>query len=739
MQSKLRRGHHLKSPVSWHHRSGSDEWDQKTELGSFQRSPSLFSTIPDLGDELKVGLPPIAEVRESFEELRPPVVVSVRAPVGPFVGVVKGSLSDGREGEKDLGSPLVAKLPPDFDFDGSPKKEDGSGSELGDDVEGSRGVLGADAHDSLMAGGVADVLRAAPDMVSSSSSHSQLLADGAGLEPGSAPGAGDVQLSREAMGFALCTEVETVSYCPPSPSCVAASLTSEGVEIDLAGQGINNRMQVVDGGVGGDALTLPTELDCSCLPSVPTVPICSLLSDVDTASDDGLPPSSLVEPESVEKEKGILGGAFIAQMDYGELRFTCFGLDWFIFVLGFFSAWFLLWFTEDEESLNDEGTLWLMMGRCPRRAPVFRWSDLEDPSSSEEGDQSEMAVTTSEAKDNSDGEGVSSAKTTRQAVVLAEDLVTLEEIHSQWCSPEVDGKLENLSSEPISVSPLSPTSATMFCQGGVSSFSMPDSVGDRDAVRKCAAGGRVEVGRLADDGGLGGNGLVSEEGRVSPVAGQAVRPQPTDGLWQPPSASVEPMIVGGDEAELSFTCFGLDRFIFILGFFSSWFLLWLIEDEESLNDEGTLWLMMSRCPRRAPVFRWSDLEELSSSEEGDQSEMAVKTSEAKDTSDGEGGKQVPSPVIDLSPILVEASSISGSLSFTPSPLVNIAAKGLMGGVSNEVGDRAAVRKCAAGGIVEVSRLADGGGLGGDGLVSEEGRVSPVAGEVARPQPTDGLW
>ncbi|GAB2278845.1 hypothetical protein Dimus_013519 [Dionaea muscipula] len=81
-------------------------------------------------------------------------------------------------------------------------------------------------------------------------------------------------------------------------------------------------------------MILPTELDCSCLPSVPTVPFCSLLSNVDTTSDGGLereevrvsptargalrpqptdglwqPPSSKVEPlsERVEEDKGTLG------------------------------------------------------------------------------------------------------------------------------------------------------------------------------------------------------------------------------------------------------------------------------------------------------------------------------------------------------------------------------------------------------------------------------------------------
>ncbi|GAB2302386.1 hypothetical protein Dimus_036400 [Dionaea muscipula] len=39
-----------------------------------------------------------------------------------------------------------------------------------------------------------------------------------------------------------------------------------------------------------------------------------------------------------------------------------------------------------------------------------------------------------------------------------------------------------------------------------------------------------------------GDGLVSEEGRVSPVAREALRPQPADGLRQPPSFPVDPVI-----------------------------------------------------------------------------------------------------------------------------------------------------------------------------------------------------
>ncbi|GAB2278843.1 hypothetical protein Dimus_013517, partial [Dionaea muscipula] len=45
----------------------------------------------------------------------------------------------------------------------------------------------------------------------------------------------------------------------------------------------------------------------------------------------------------------------------------------------------------------------------------------------------------------------------------------------------------------------------------------------------------VSTGRVGD-------GLVSEVGRVSPVAREALRPQPTDGLRQPPSSPVDPVI-----------------------------------------------------------------------------------------------------------------------------------------------------------------------------------------------------
>ncbi|GAB2270689.1 hypothetical protein Dimus_005560 [Dionaea muscipula] len=48
------------------------------------------------------------------------------------------------------------------------------------------------------------------------------------------------------------------------------------------------------------------------------------------------------------------------------------------------------------------------------------------------------------------------------------------------------------------------------------------------------------------DVGFGDDGLVSEEGRVAPVAREALRPPPTDGLRHLPTSPVEPVIVGGD-------------------------------------------------------------------------------------------------------------------------------------------------------------------------------------------------
>ncbi|GAB2294999.1 hypothetical protein Dimus_029187 [Dionaea muscipula] len=119
------------------------------------------------------------------------------------------------------------------------------------------------------------------------------------------------------------------------------------VAIGVGGDG--NGLKV-EGGVGGDAMELPTKTICFILPTEPVCPILPcvhslLASAVETNADgyvreevqvsstatgalrpqptDGLwqPPSSPVEPvsEGVEKDKRIHGGAFVAQEVHGDL------------------------------------------------------------------------------------------------------------------------------------------------------------------------------------------------------------------------------------------------------------------------------------------------------------------------------------------------------------------------------------------------------------------------------------
>ncbi|GAB2296359.1 hypothetical protein Dimus_030480 [Dionaea muscipula] len=65
----------------------------------------------------------------------------------------------------------------------------------------------------------------------------------------------------------------------------------------------------------------------------------------------------------------------------------------------------------------------------------------------------------------------------------------------------------------------------------------------------CVAGGSVTAGATtwlsgrSNFEGVVGGGMVSEEGRVLPMAREALRPQPIDGLRQPSSASVVPVSV----------------------------------------------------------------------------------------------------------------------------------------------------------------------------------------------------
>ncbi|GAB2296281.1 hypothetical protein Dimus_030406 [Dionaea muscipula] len=76
---------------------------------SCRLSPSLPSIPPDLD-----GLSPIAEGVESIGVIQPSEAASVGDPVRQTVVVVDGDLTDGREGEKGLGSAVVADSTSNF-------------------------------------------------------------------------------------------------------------------------------------------------------------------------------------------------------------------------------------------------------------------------------------------------------------------------------------------------------------------------------------------------------------------------------------------------------------------------------------------------------------------------------------------------------------------------------------------------------------------------------------------------
>ncbi|GAB2278268.1 hypothetical protein Dimus_012957 [Dionaea muscipula] len=114
-----------------------DEFRVRVECRRSSRlSHSLPPSFPDLGVALEDGLPPIAEVMESIEVIRPSVAVSDGAQVGQSLVVLDGLQSVGREGGMDLGSSLVAEST--SDFEGSQAKDDGDRQM----VEGGEGGQG---------------------------------------------------------------------------------------------------------------------------------------------------------------------------------------------------------------------------------------------------------------------------------------------------------------------------------------------------------------------------------------------------------------------------------------------------------------------------------------------------------------------------------------------------------------------------------------------------------------------
>ncbi|GAB2299475.1 hypothetical protein Dimus_033542 [Dionaea muscipula] len=83
-------------------------------LWSSRFSPSIPSIPPDLSGVLEDGMSPINEGVESIEKIWPSVAASVGDPVRHSLVAVDGALSDGREGEMDLGLAVVADSTSDF-------------------------------------------------------------------------------------------------------------------------------------------------------------------------------------------------------------------------------------------------------------------------------------------------------------------------------------------------------------------------------------------------------------------------------------------------------------------------------------------------------------------------------------------------------------------------------------------------------------------------------------------------
>ncbi|GAB2302468.1 hypothetical protein Dimus_036478 [Dionaea muscipula] len=93
----------------------------------------------------------------------------------------------------------------------------------------------------------------------------------------------------------------------------------------------------------------------------------------------------------------------------------------------------------------------------------------------------------------------------------------------------------------LSCVPLLPTSCDRvgLCDGGLVSEEARVSPVAREAMRSQPTDGLRQP--PSSPVGLCDGGLVSEEARVSPVAREAMRSQPTDGLRQPPSSPVVPV------------------------------------------------------------------------------------------------------------------------------------------------------------------------------------------------------
>ncbi|GAB2288111.1 hypothetical protein Dimus_022455 [Dionaea muscipula] len=167
-------------------------------------------------------------------------------------------------------------------------------------------------------------------------------------------------------------------------------------------------------------------------------------------------------------------------------------------------------------------------------------------------------------------------------------------------------------------------SVSSWLPSGVSDPSVAALVGGGEVIKAVQGFGRMGSVQLGDTVhscvpllplccdsiGLCGGGLVSEEARVSPVAREALRSQPTDGLRQPPSSPV--------------------------------------------------------VPSSTPLLLTLNPEYSSSSEVGDSTEAAVSSTEDEDRLDCDGGRHDSSRVLSLSPILEKEASIFSSSTTFPS-------------------------------------------------------------------------
>ncbi|GAB2286236.1 hypothetical protein Dimus_020657, partial [Dionaea muscipula] len=330
---------------------------------STRLSPSLSSSIPDLGCVVEDGLPSIAEVGESIE-----------AEAGD--GDSSEEVGECLRGEVAglSGPPILPDLRPI--------------SELQSMGMGSRPMMSGSPSSSLEAAdgfclNAMDVGEPAPVAGCEDFSRVAFMAAGRGLRmvTGGVNGVngqdGEVAsnvlcgMISAGFGYSLPTGSVSTSVLPLGGEDQSAAIGASaglrdgdealsGAPLQACGEDFGVvfnsrdadsglRLSIpLDSGEGrqmvGYTAALPTELQCSCLPSVPTVPCYFLPSSVDTTSDGGLereevrvsptargavrpqptdglwqPPSSQAEPESerVEEDKGTRGGAFIAQMDYG--------------------------------------------------------------------------------------------------------------------------------------------------------------------------------------------------------------------------------------------------------------------------------------------------------------------------------------------------------------------------------------------------------------------------------------